>query len=314
MHKMLYFYSAAVTLLLAGVLFFSYSDARNADRDKQPGKPADTTQAYELRELPQTIRPISLDRPFDFAGEALPMDNFDVRERLDRELTINSYMHGTTLLNLKSMYRYFPMFEKMLKENGIPDDFKYAAVAESNLRNAVSPAGARGIWQIMAPTAQQYGLEINDEVDERYHPEKATLAACKLLKDYHKQFGNWTLTAAAYNIGGTRLAREKSAQKGKTFYDLHLNEETSRYVFRLVAIKEILANPRAFGFVIEEQEAYAPLGNYKIVEVSSAIPSLADFAEQYGVSYRMLKVYNPWLISTKLTNRSGKTYQIRIPA
>lgn len=314
MQKMLYFYSAAVTLLLAGVLFFSYSDIRGIIKEDQSSAPGKSSLAGGTRELPQTIRPISLDRPFDFAGEALPMDNFDVRERLDREITINSYMHGTTLLNIKSMYRYFPMFEKILKENGIPDDFKYAAVAESNLRNAVSPAGARGIWQIMAPTAQQYGLEINDEVDERYHPEKATLAACKLLRDYYKQFGNWTLTAAAYNIGGSRLSREKGAQKGSSFYDLHLNEETSRYVFRLVAIKEILADPRAFGFILEEQEAYAPLNSYKIVEVSSAIPSLADFAKQHGISYRMLKVYNPWLISTKLTNKTGKTYQIRVPA
>lgn len=312
MNKMLYLYAIAVTLLLAGVLFFSYSDVKET-RQEELVKTGTARTAVANNELPQRIRPISLDRPFDFAGEALPMDNFDVRERLDRELTLNSYTHGTTLLNIKSMYRYFPMFERVLKENGIPDDFKYTAVAESNLRNAVSPAGARGIWQFMAPTAQQYKLEINEDVDERYHPEKATLAACQLLRDYYKQFGNWTLTAAAYNVGGPRLAREKSAQKGKTFYDLHLNEETSRYVFRLVAIKEILANPRAFGFELEEQEAYPPLENYKVVEVNTSIASLSEFAAEQGVSYRMLKVYNPWLISTKLSNKTGKTYLIRIP-
>ncbi len=314
MQKILYFYSIAVTLLLAGVLFFAYS---GADGNRQEGRSSLKSwveNGYSSKDLPQAIYPVALDRPFDFAGEALPLDNFDVRERLDREITVNSYTHGTTLLNIKSMYRYFPMFERVLKEHGIPDDFKYAAVAESNLRNAVSPAGARGIWQIMAPTGQQYGLEINEEVDERYHPEKATQAACKLLKDYYKQFGNWTLTAAAYNIGGSRLSREVGAQKAANFYDLHLNEETSRYVFRLVAIKEILANPRAFGFVLEDQDGYPPLDKYKIVEIDSAIPSLAEFAQKYGISYRMLKLYNPWLISTKLTNKAGKAYQIRVPA
>ncbi len=313
--KMLYPYSIAVTLVLAGVLFFAWSDVVSLKQEDANSAQHKTASSIDpAKELPQTIRPVSLDRPFDFAGEALPMDNFDVRERLDREITVNAYTHGTTLLNIKTMYRYFPMFERVLKENGIPDDFKYAAVAESNLRNAVSPAGARGIWQIMAPTAQQYGLEINEEVDERYHPEKATHAACKLLKDYYRQFGNWTLTAAAYNIGASRLARETGAQKGATFYDLHLNEETSRYVFRLVAIKEILANPRAYGFLLEEHEGYPPLDKYKIVEVSGPVPNLAEFAQQHGISYRMLKVYNPWLISTRLTNKAGKTYQLRIPA
>lgn len=313
--KFLYVYSIAVTLLLAGVLFLAYSDVlqRAPDPDTAGVRPNSSSRREATQFLPQHIRPISLSRSFDFAGEPLPMDNFDVRERLDRELTVNAYTHGTTLLNLKSTYRYFPLFEKVLKENGIPDDFKYAAVAESNLRNAVSPAGARGIWQIMAPTARQYGLEITEEVDERYHPEKATQAACKLLKDYYRQFGNWTLTAAAYNIGGPRLEREKGAQKGSTFYDLHLNEETSRYVFRLVAIKEILANPKAYGFVLEDEEGYPPLDQYKIVEVNSSIPNLAEFAQQHGISYRALKVYNPWLIAGSLTNKTGKTYQIRIP-
>ena len=306
MQKMLYVYSIAVTLLLAAVLLVAYSGGENA-----PGGVNKLISAF--KELPQNIQPVSLDRDFDFAGETLPMDNFDVRERLDRELTVNAYTHGTTLLNIKAMYRYFPMFERVLKENNIPDDFKYTAVAESNLRNAVSPAGARGIWQFMAPTAQQYGLEVNDEVDERYHPEKATLAACKLLRDYHRQFGNWTLTAAAYNIGGPRLGREKEAQRGKTFYDLQLNEETSRYVFRLVAIKEILANPQAFGFVLEEKDKYSPLDEYKVVEVKGAVAHWPDFAKEQGISYRMLRLYNPWIIAQKLTNKAGKTYEVRIP-
>lgn len=310
MKNWLYFYSVAVTIVLAAVLFFGYEHVSSGD---YPFVPEAAEGLLGDKELPQTILPVALNRPFDFAGEPLPMDNFDVRERLDRELTLNSYTHGTTLLNIKSMYRYFPLFEKILKEHGIPDDFKYTAVAESNLRNAVSPAGARGIWQIMAPTAQQYGLEINEEVDERYHPEKATHAACKLLKDYHKKFGNWTLTAAAYNIGGPRLAKERENQMGTSFYDLNLNEETSRYVFRLVAIKAILADPKAFGFLLDSEQGYPPLDNYKIVEVSEPIPSLAVFAKEQGVSYRTFKLYNPWLISTKLTNPARKTYQIKVP-
>jgi membrane-bound lytic murein transglycosylase D len=311
MKNWLYWYSAAITLVLAAVLFFGYENASSGD---YPFVPEAAKGLLGDRELPQTILPVSLNRPFDFAGEPLPMEKFDVRERLDRELTLNSYTHGTTLLNIKSMYRYFPLFEKILKEHGIPEDFKYAAVAESNLRNAVSPAGARGIWQIMAPTAQQYGLEINDDVDERYHPEKATHAACKLLNDYYRKFGNWTLTAAAYNIGGPRLAREKEAQMGDSFYDLNLNEETSRYIFRLVAIKAILAEPKAFGFLLDAEHGYPPLDQFKVVEVNQTIPSLAAFAKARGISYRTLKLYNPWLISTKLNNPGGKVYQIKVPA
>jgi hypothetical protein len=300
MNKVLVIYSSLVTLLLATVLFFA-----SANKDA----------ALELpeRELPQTIYPISLNRAFEFAGEPLPMDNFDVRERLDRELTVNSYTHGTTLLNIKHTYRYFPLFEKILKEYGIPDDFKYVSVAESNLRNAVSPAGARGIWQLMAPTAQQYGLEISEEVDERYHYEKATVVACKLLKDYYKKFGNWTLAAAGYNMGGPRLAKEKEAQGGVTFYDLNLNEETSRYIFRLVAFKDILENPKRYGFVLDQEEAYTPLDKFKEIEVKTSIPELAAFAREHGITYRMLKLYNPWLISTRLTIKTGQAYRIKIP-
>jgi membrane-bound lytic murein transglycosylase D len=300
MNKALYIYASLVTLLLAGVLFFA-----SANKDATVNMPD--------RELPQTIYAIPLNRPFDFAGEPVPMENFDVRERLDRELTVNSYTHGATLLNIKHMYRYFPMFEAILKEQGVPDDFKYVSVAESNLRNAVSPAGARGIWQLMAPTAIQYGLEINEEVDERYHYEKATIAACKLLKDYYKKFGNWTLAAAGYNMGGPRLGKVREAQGALSFYDLNLNEETSRYIFRLVAIKDILENPRLYGFVLDQEEAYSPLDKFKEIEVKSSIPDLAAFARENGITFRMLKVYNPWLIASQLTNKTGKTYRIKIP-
>lgn len=263
--------------------------------------------------LPQMIKGVDLDRPFDFAGEPLPMDNFDVRERLDRELSVNSYWHSNTLLNIKKSYRFFPMIEETLKKYGIPDDFKYLAVAESDLRNATSSAGAKGMWQILEAVAKEYGLEVNKEVDERYHYEKATEAACKLLLYYKKHFGTWTLAAAAYNVGIGNLSRELKDQRADSFYDLNLNQETDRYIFRLVAIKEIVKDPRGFGFYVEEKDFYEPLDDYDIVEVDTAIENLGDFAAKYDISYRMLKIYNPWLLGSKLTNAARKTYQIKIP-
>lgn len=240
------------------------------------------------------------------------MDNFDARERLDRELTENSYRHGKNMLNLKKARRYFPMIERILAENGVPDDFKYVAVAESDLSNAVSPAGARGFWQFMRPTAKDYGMEVSATVDERYNLEMATRAACKHILKLKKMMGSWTLAAAAYNVGQTRLKREVAAQRATTFYDLNLNKETSRYLFRLIAFKEIMKAPEDFGFNLGT-EGYLPLDDYAVVEVNKTIPNLGDFAQKYGTSYRMLKLYNPWLISTSLANKSGKQYFIKIP-
>ena len=307
MQKTLQLYTLALASFLTILFFASYYS-----NTETPEKPL--ASQPNSGKLPQTIRPVSLDKPFDFANEKLPMDNFDVRERLDRELLVNTYLHATTLLHIKNTYKYFPLIEKILSTNGLPDDFKYLAVAESSLRNAVSPAGARGIWQFMKNTGEYYGLEINEEVDERYHIEKATEAACKYLSDYKKQFGNWTLAAAAYNMGGPRLKKEMQLQRANNYYDLNLNDETSRYVFRVVAIKEVLQNPDAFGFYLEPNEGYPPLSNYKTVEVKEAIENLGDFALQHGTTYRMLKVYNPWLISSKLSNKTRKTYEIKIPS
>lgn len=294
------------TLVMAGFLsvaiFASYSQ-------KEKAKPAASVD----RDVPQLVMSVDMDRNFNFAGESLPIDNFDVKERLERELTVNTYWHSSTILNIKNSTRYFPVIEKILAKNGVPDDFKYLAVAESSLRNAVSPAGAKGIWQFVENTGEYYGLEINKEVDERYDLEKSTQAACEYLKGYHKRFKSWTLAAAAYNMGGTRLARDLEEQRAGTYYDLNLNAETSRYVFRLVAMKEILSDPQNYGFFIEDTEMYQPLEDYEVVEVSGSIENLGDFATKYGVSYRMLKVYNPWLIDSKLTNKNRKTYQIKLP-
>lgn len=299
------------TLVLAAfalVAIFASNRREAAERQAALSSPMSTEE-----KIPQIVKSVDLDRPFDFAGEALPMDNFDVRERLDRELLVNTYWHSSTLLNIKNSYKYFPVIERMLAENGIPDDFKYLCVAESNLRNETSPAGAKGFWQFMKPTGQYYGLEINSEVDERFHLEKATEAACKYIQGYKDRFGTWTLAAAAYNMGGTSLARSLESQRGASFFDLNLNNETNRYIFRLVAIKEILKNPQDFGFYIGKDDSYPPLDNYQTVEVDTPIANLGDFAAEHGATYRMIKVFNPWLLDSKLSNRNKKTYEIRIP-
>jgi hypothetical protein len=261
----------------------------------------------------QTVRSINLNREFDFCGEKLPMDNFDVRERLDAELLKNVYFHSASILALKRAHAIFPVVEPILKETGVPDDLKYLAVAESNLSNAVSPAGAKGVWQFMKETAIQFGLEVNSEVDERYHLEKATHAACKYLKGQKEQLGSWTLAAAAYNGGPGRIGGEMAKQRAQTFYDLNLAaDETMRYPFRIVAIKEVMQHPESYEYHIEKDHLYQPLGNYTTVRVDGPIPNLADFAAQYGISYRMLKVYNPWLVDSKLTNKAGKVYEVKI--
>ena len=256
---------------------------------------------------------VTADADYWFANERIPVENFDVRERLERELVVNTYYHSSTILNLKNATRYFPVIEPILKENGIPDDFKYLAVAESNLRNATSPAGAKGFWQFMRGTAGDYGLEVSSDVDERYHLEKSTRAACEYLKRYREKFGSWIAAAAAYNMGASGLSGDMDEQRFDNYFDLNLSEETNRYVFRIVAIKEVMQHPEHFGFDLGDEERYEPLDDYAIVTVDTGIPSLGDFAKKYGVSYRMLKVYNPWLTGSKLTNRSGKSYDIKIP-
>lgn len=248
-----------------------------------------------------------------FAGERIPVENFDVRERLERELVVNTFYHSATILNLKNATRFFPVIEPILKEHGIPDDFKYLAVAESNLRNETSPAGAKGVWQFMKGTAGDYGMEVNSEVDERYHLEKSTRAACKYLKKRYEKFGSWVMAAASYNMGSTGLLGDMETQKFDSYWDLNLNAETSRYVFRIVAIKEVMEHPDNFGFDLGDEERYEPLDDYAVVTVDKSIPNLGDFAKKYGTTYRMLKIYNPWLKKHKLTNSKGKTYEIKIP-
>ena len=271
-----------------------------------------TFNAREDSDLPQKVFSISMDKAFDFAGEPLPM-NEDTRERLDRELSVNAYWQSSTLLNIKISNKHFPAIVNILKENGIPEDFKYLAVAESGLRNVTSSASAKGYWQFMKAAAEEMDLEINTEVDERFHLEKSTIAACKYLQKLYKKFGTWTNVAAAYNVGPTALAKTFEEQKEDSYYNININDETSRYIFRIVAIKEIVKDPTKYGYYLEDDHKYQPIQGLKAVKLTSSVPSLADLAHQFGTTYRLLKYYNPWLISTKLTISPGKEYIIKVP-
>lgn len=248
----------------------------------------------------------------DFAGEIVPVKDVDVYERLDRELLINTYLHSSTVLNFKRANKFFPVIEPILKEYGVPDDFKYLAVIESNLQNVTSPAGAKGIWQFMPATAKQFGLEVSPTVDERYHLEKSTVAACKYLLGAKEKLGSWTLAAASYNAGMNGIDSKLTKQEVADYYNLLLNSETSRYLFRIVAVKQIMQNPDKYGFDFQPEDLYQYTPNHK-VEVDSSIIDLTKFAAEQGINYKILKRHNPWLLGNSLANNSRKKYEIEIP-
>jgi hypothetical protein len=249
----------------------------------------------------------------EFAGEPVPLNEPDIRERLDRELLVNTYWQSNAFLMIKRAHKYFPIIEPLLKKYGLPDDFKYLAVAESGLDNVRSPAGASGFWQFLSSTGKEYGLEINDYVDERYHLELATKVAAEYLIKSKEKFGSWTLAAAAYNAGNGGVNKQITRQKtDKDYYDILLNDETSRYVFRILAFKEILSNPKKYGFNYREKDLYNAVPTYK-VKVDTAVTNFADFAQHFGINYKILKIHNPWLRDTYLKNGSGKEYYIEIP-
>lgn len=256
--------------------------------------------------------PMGYNLQMDFAGEEVPTYMADVQERLDKEMITNMNYHTNTTLVIKRANKVFPVIEPILAKYGIPDDFKYLAVIESSLVNAVSPAGARGVWQFMPLTAKEKGMEVSDQVDERYHLVKATEAACKYFLSAKEKFGSWTLVAASYNggIGGIKSKMEE--QQVDSYYDLLLTEETSRYVFRILALKEIMKNADNYGFSIPKEALYYPIATKKIV-VDSTLTNLAQFAKSQGVNYKILKLHNPWLRDKMLLNTTGKKYEIEIP-
>lgn len=248
----------------------------------------------------------------DFSEESVPLTLPDIRERMDRELLVNTYWQSNGLLLFKRAHKYFPIIEPILKSYGIPDDFKYLALIESGLQNVTSPAGAKGFWQIMKSTGKEYGLEINSNVDERYNIKLSTHVACQYLLNAKENFGSWTLAAASYNAGMSGIASELERQSVSNYYDLLLGQETGRYIFRIVALKEIMTHPKKYGFNFEDNDLYAYAPTYE-VEIDTAVADFVQFAKDFGLNYKQLKLHNPWLREEFLNNKSRKKYQIEIP-
>ncbi len=266
-----------------------------------------------LTAVPGTVVSFSLPKRITFAGDSVPLRLQDVKERLDKELHINTYLHGSTIFLMKRANRWLPQIDSILKKEGIPEDFKYLPLIESALLNDISPKDAVGFWQILKSAGKENGLEITDEVDERYDPLKATKAACNYLRTSYRKFGNWTLVAASYNRGMAGIQRTLDNQKVSDYYDLYLNDETSRYVFRILAIKEIINNPKKYGFDVKPEYLYQQ-EKLRYVEVTETIPNLIDFSLQQGINYKLLKRYNPWLREERLTvKKKVRFYKIAVP-
>ncbi len=273
----------------------------------------DNSSGKELSDTIYSNKPYKLPDNITFASEKMPLENFDTRESLERELLTGAYRHSSTILIIKRANRYLPVIEKILKKNDIPDDFKYLAAAESEYSNMISPAGATGFWQIMQETGKEQGMEINNVVDERYDIEKSTQWACDYFRKSYERYGNWTLAAASYNGGRTAIDEQIDIQHQNNYYDLLLTDETARYIFRAVAYKLIISDPESYGFTISKDELYPEL-EYFEVKVDTAIANFSGFADQFGTNYKLLKFLNPWLRKPYLTPKPGKTYLIKIPA
>ena len=277
----------------------------NAVDEKDVQSISNTHKNYKIKALEL---PVNL----NLAGERVPVEIPDVKERMDRELLVNTYWQSNGLLLIKRANKYFPILEPLLKEYGLPDDFKYLALAESGFIDETSTAGAAGMWHFMKATGKEYGLEINDNVDERYHIEKSTKVAAEYLKKAKEKLGSWTLAAAAYNAGNYGVSSRLETQQVTSYYDALLPNETERYVFRILALKEILTNPEKYGFVYEEKDLYQ-LEKTAEIKVDTAISNIATFAKRYGLNYKEIKKYNPWLRENHLNNKSRKLYTIKIP-
>lgn len=289
-----------VLLCLVIIVFFS-----NGIHENEVQSITNTHKNYKVKAL-------QLPNNLNLAGERVPIEIEDVKERMDRELLVNTYWQSNGLLLLKRAHKYFPILETLLKKYGIPDDFKYLALAESGFIDETSTAGAAGIWHFIKKTGKEYGLEINKNVDERYHIEKSTKVAAAYLKKAKERFGSWTLAAAAYNAGNYGIAKRLETQQVTSYYDALLPDETERYVFRILALKEVISNPKKYGFVFDENDLYT-LKKTKEIKVDSAITNIASFAKNFGVNYKELKKHNPWLRENHLNNKSKKNYLIKIP-
>jgi len=305
-----------VTIVFALVVISAigswYSSNHQISSDLKVTDFVDTARFDPARPSGWNAQFISLPKKLEFAGEAVPLSDPDVHERLDREIHINTYWHTNTILMIKRANRWLPVIEKELAKAGIPDDFKYLVAIETNFKNDISPANAVGFWQFLKSSGKEQGLEITDEVDERYDPQKATVAAAKYLKHAYDRFDNWTLAAASYNRGVSGMLRAMKHQNESDYYLLLLNEETSRYLLRILAAKLILTSPEDYGFAVTKVELYQPFETYDI-EVTQSITSLVDWAQQHSITYRQLKRYNAWLGKDKLTIVAGKKYIIKLP-
>ena len=299
MKKQILFISLTVTLIVGAVIFISSNSV-------------DNTQQQRPKVMSMTAN-VDIPDKMMFAGETYVFDRYDKRERLDRELNSFTYFHSTTLLLIKRANRYFPIIEPILKQHGMPDDLKYLAVIESSMfPRAVSPARAAGLWQFMPTTGKEFGLEVSSDVDERFHIEKSTVAASKYLRDAYNKYNSWSAAAMAYNGGQGRITRELRNQQATNALDLWLVEETTRYFYRMLAIKLVFENPPQYGFVIKPEHLHKPM-DFKEVKVTQSIPNLAAFAKQHGITYAQLKDFNSWLRDTSLTVRGGKSYTLKIP-
>ena len=290
-----------IFLLSLSLLFISSSYLNTSDNIHQQG----FNNKYNVYSV---LKPDNL----KFANELVPNSSLDVWERLDKELLKNIYWQSNTLLYFKRANKYFPIIEEILAENNIPDDFKYLALIESGFEYTVSPSGAAGFWQIMKGTAREYGLEVNYAIDERYNLRKSTEAACRYLQKAYNEFGSWTMAAASYNMGINGVRRKIQKQETNNYFNLHLNDETSRYVFRIIVIKEIMENPRKYGFVFRDNDLYS-YPQVKQIRVDSTINNLYSFAREHNINYKILKKYNPWLRISKLPDESRRVYYIDVP-
>ena len=300
MHHIKTIFIPLFVLLVSAFVLLAFSN--KISKDRKLSNPENGYNIYAI-EIPEVL---------DFCGESMPIHTPDIRERIDRELLVNTYWQSNGLLMFKRAKRYFPIIEPILESYGVPNDFKYLALIESGLQNVTSSAGAKGFWQIMKPTGKEYGLEINSNVDERNNLELSTIVACKYLLKAKAEFGNWTLSAASYNAGIRGVSKQLERQAVSSYYDLLLGEETGRYMFRIVALKEIMTHPKKYGFNFLEKDLYSVIPTYK-VKVDTAVSNFVKFAEKYDLNYKQLKIHNPWLRESFLNNNSRKVYTLEIP-